>query len=57
MPRSRDKGEQLPPEQREVRIVAYIFPDEAEALEEQARVERCSKSELIRRALRAYLHL
>lgn len=38
-----------------VRETAYLYPDEEEALEERAKKERCSKSELIRRALRQYL--
>lgn len=38
-----------------VREVSYIHEDEARALEERAKKERASKSEIIRRALRAYL--
>lgn len=38
-----------------VREVSYLHPDEAEALEKRAEVKRVSKSEIIRRALRAYL--
>lgn len=38
-----------------VREVAYLHPDESEALEQRAKKERTSKSEIIRRALRAYL--
>lgn len=40
-----------------VRETAYLYPDEEEALEERARKARCSKSEVIRRALRRYLDL
>jgi metal-responsive CopG/Arc/MetJ family transcriptional regulator len=35
--------------------VSYIHEDEARALDERAKKERASKSEIIRRALRAYL--
>lgn len=38
-----------------VREVAYLYVDEAEALAQRAHDERCSKSEVMRRALRAYL--
>lgn len=38
-----------------VREVSYVHEDEARALEERAKKERASKSEIIRRALRAYL--
>lgn len=38
-----------------LREVAYLHEDEAEALKAAAEKARCSKSELIRRALRAYL--
>jgi hypothetical protein len=37
------------------RETAYLYDDEDGALEERARRERCSKSEVIRRALRRYL--
>ncbi len=37
-----------------VREVAYLYEDEAEKLERQAERERCSKSEIVRRALRQY---
>jgi hypothetical protein len=37
------------------RETAYLFDDEEAALEQRAERERCSKSEIIRRALRAYL--
>jgi len=40
-----------------VRETAYLYPDEEEALEERARKARCSKSEVIRRALRRYVDL
>jgi hypothetical protein len=40
-----------------IRETAYLYEDEERALEEQARRSRCSKSEIIRRALRAYLRL
>jgi len=43
------------PGQRTRREIAYLFDDEAEALQERAREERISKSEIIRRAIRAYL--
>ena len=38
-----------------VREVAYLHRDEVEALARKAEKERTSKSEIIRRALRAYL--
>ena len=39
------------------RETAYLYSDEEAALEESAKRERCSKSEIIRRALREYLKL
>lgn len=38
-----------------IREVCYLHPDEVEALAQKASVKRVSKSELMRRALRAYL--
>jgi hypothetical protein len=38
-----------------IREVSYLHDDEADALERRADKERCSKAEIIRRALRAYL--
>ena len=40
-----------------VRETAYLYEDEVTKLEQRAEKERCSKSEVIRRALRAYLKL
>lgn len=40
-----------------VRETAYLYEDEERALEERAQRERCSKSEIIRRALREYLRI
>jgi hypothetical protein len=37
------------------RETAYLYDDEDGALEKRAQKERCSKSEVIRRALRRYL--
>ena len=37
------------------RETVYVFEDEGQALEERAKRERCSKSEILRRALRRYL--
>lgn len=37
------------------RETAYLYDDEERALEERAARERCSKSEVMRRALRNYL--
>ena len=37
------------------RETAYLYEDEEIALEARAVKERCSKSEIMRRALRAYL--
>lgn len=55
-----DKG--VPRERRKhttkgglTRETAYLYDDEEQALEQRAARERCSKSEIIRRALRAYL--
>ena len=39
------------------RETAYLFDDEERALEERAARERCSKSEIMRRALRAFLEI
>ena len=39
------------------RETAYLYDDEEGALEQRAAKERCSKSEIIRRALRAYLKI
>ena len=38
-----------------IREVSYLHPDESEALALRAERERCSKAEIIRRALRVYL--
>ena len=38
-----------------VREVSYMHEDEAEALDKRAKKERTSKSEIIRRAVRAYV--
>ncbi len=38
-----------------IRETAYLYEDEEKALERRAVRERCSKSEIMRRALRAYL--
>jgi len=38
-----------------VREVSYLHEDEAQVLAARAKKERTSKSEIIRRALRAYL--
>ena len=38
-----------------VREVSYMHEDEAQALDLRAKKERTSKSEIIRRAVRAYL--
>ena len=42
---------------RLIREVSYLHPDESEALKARAEAERCSKAEVIRRALRAYLEI
>ncbi len=39
-----------------LRKVAYLYDDE-DAIEEEAKRKRCSESEVIRRAIRAYLKL
>jgi hypothetical protein len=38
-----------------IREVCYLHPDEVEALMRRAEAKRVSKSEVMRRALRAYL--
>jgi hypothetical protein len=38
-----------------IREVSYLHADEEDALVKQAAAKRCSKAEIIRRALRAYL--
>ena len=38
-----------------VREVCYLHPDEVEALEKRAKIKMASKSEIMRRSLRAYL--
>lgn len=38
-----------------IREVSYLHEDEAEALAKRATKDRCSKAEVIRRALRTYL--
>jgi len=38
-----------------LRECAYLVPEELAALERAAEEKRCSKSEIIRRALRSYL--
>ena len=40
---------------RRTRECTYVFEDEAKALERAADDERCSKAEILRRALRLYL--
>lgn len=40
-----------------IRETAYLYDDEEHALEIRAEQERCSKAEVIRRALRAYLKI
>jgi hypothetical protein len=40
-----------------VREVSYLHEDEARALEARAKKDRCSKAEVIRRALRGYLKI
>jgi 3-phenylpropionate/cinnamic acid dioxygenase small subunit len=39
------------------RETAYLYDDEEKSLEQRAEKERTSKSEIIRRALRAYLQI
>lgn len=43
-----------PTKGRLYREVSYLHEDEAEAVEEAARKDRCSRSEIVRRAVRAY---
>ena len=40
-----------------VRVQSYLYGDEMAAVEKAAKRERCSQSELIRRAVRAYLRI
>lgn len=51
------KPEREPTKGRLYREVAYLHADEALAVEEAARRERCSKSEIIRRAVRDYFKI
>lgn len=37
-----------------VKVTAYLHPDEAAAIEELARKQRCSKADAVRRAIRGY---
>jgi hypothetical protein len=53
MPRYKSSG----PNGGLAREIAYLYEDEDVALEERAKKERCSKSEVIRRALRQYLRI
>jgi hypothetical protein len=39
------------------RIVGYFFPEEVEALDRAAGEKGCSRAEILRRALRAYLNI
>ncbi|HEX4952941.1 MAG TPA: CopG family transcriptional regulator [Thermoanaerobaculia bacterium] len=38
-----------------IRIVGYFFPEEVAALDAAAEEKGCSRAEILRRALRAYL--
>ena len=56
------KRETTPPPPRKpftgrglIREVSYLHEDEVEALAKRATKDRCSKAEIIRRALRTYL--
>jgi DNA-directed RNA polymerase sigma subunit (sigma70/sigma32) len=40
-----------------IRETAYLHPDEEKALEDRAKKQRTSKSEIMRRALRLYLKI
>ena len=40
-----------------LREVAYLHADESEALEKEARRQRCSKSEVIRRLIREHFRI
>lgn len=40
-----------------VKSSIYLFEDEDEAVKRAARRERCSRAEIIRRAIRAYLRI
>lgn len=40
-----------------IRIVGYFFPEEVEALDRTAEQKGCSRAEILRRALRAYLDI
>ena len=59
MPKKNDlrRGQKYRTEGGLTRETAYLYDDEEDALELRAEKERCSKSEIIRRALRAYLGL
>jgi hypothetical protein len=40
-----------------LRVVGYFFPEEVEALDRAAEDKGCSRAEILRRALRAYLDI
>ena len=52
-----DKLKDRTPSGRLYREIAYLHEDEARAVAEAAAKLRCSKSEVIRRAVRAYLEI
>jgi hypothetical protein len=54
MPQREPPGKRQPTKGNLYREVAYLHQDEAEAVEEAARKLRTSKSEVIRRAVRAF---
>jgi len=55
MPRKRGNTQEGRKFGRMNREIAYLHDDELEALVTRADAERCSRSEIIRRALRQYL--
>ena len=56
MPRRRDRREQ-PADGELVRGTHYLYADEDAAVRKAAKEQRCSKAEIVRRAVRQYLHI
>ena len=58
MPEDQDE-KRRPPGRRAamVRKIAYLYEDEAAAIEREAEDKKCSEAEIIRRSVRRYLDL
>ncbi|HSL82556.1 MAG TPA: CopG family transcriptional regulator [Thermoanaerobaculia bacterium] len=57
MPKRERPEKREPTKGKLYREVAYLHQDEAEAVERAARKDRTSRSEVIRRAVRAYFKI